>query len=373
MIYLDGEIGAVYLNGHYHGEVYLGSTLVWSERCRKKIESASGIEIRFIADAGGVIADAVDSNSKMVIEALANSGSLTPLNVESAESIDALGVVKVNTIATAALGSEKPINVVGFPSVKQSVAKLAERYDAMEIVPVIGTKLAGASAAESTSEIASRSIGKGTSLNGSVAESTAFAIVPTVIPTYSAPSEQVESQQKVGAAAVLSPTPRLAIRPSLGQKIDAIGAFIPAAKPAVQQSLEQKIDEFGNCTLFHPFAIRNRATISIDTIGAVCFTEAQGSLALAKTTVDAHGIFDPWKGSAKDGDGSELLRVIGGNNLIKAPAENQTVTQVLNFVCVATMSVITATNWEYPVNDGGVLTITQVYSAVDNFGILEVT
>ena len=30
MIYLNGQIGAVYMNGRYHSEVYLGSVKVWS-------------------------------------------------------------------------------------------------------------------------------------------------------------------------------------------------------------------------------------------------------------------------------------------------------------------------------------------------------
>ena len=53
MIYLNGEIGAVYLNGHYHSEVYLGSALVWSGV--KKIPGEAGNQVAFANDASGVI------------------------------------------------------------------------------------------------------------------------------------------------------------------------------------------------------------------------------------------------------------------------------------------------------------------------------
>ena len=52
MIYLNGEIGVVYLNGHYHSEVYLGGTLVWSGV--KKIPGEAGNQVAFANTASGV-------------------------------------------------------------------------------------------------------------------------------------------------------------------------------------------------------------------------------------------------------------------------------------------------------------------------------
>ena len=52
MIYLNGEIGSVYLNGHYHSEVYLGSTLVWSGV--KKIPGEAGNQVAFANTASGI-------------------------------------------------------------------------------------------------------------------------------------------------------------------------------------------------------------------------------------------------------------------------------------------------------------------------------
>lgn len=51
MIYLDGEIGEVYLNGRYHEEAYLGDVLVWSRL--KKWEGSAYGKIAFANGADG--------------------------------------------------------------------------------------------------------------------------------------------------------------------------------------------------------------------------------------------------------------------------------------------------------------------------------
>lgn len=52
MIYLDGQIGAVYMNGRYHSEVYLGSVLVWQNV--KKIPGEVHAQLAFENTADGV-------------------------------------------------------------------------------------------------------------------------------------------------------------------------------------------------------------------------------------------------------------------------------------------------------------------------------
>lgn len=52
MIYLNGQIGAVYMGGHYHSEVYLGSVLVWSGV--KKIPGEAHAQLAFENTADGV-------------------------------------------------------------------------------------------------------------------------------------------------------------------------------------------------------------------------------------------------------------------------------------------------------------------------------
>lgn len=57
MIYLNGQIGAVYMGGRYHSEVYLGSVLVWSGI--KKIPGEAHAQLAFENTAAGVTALAV--------------------------------------------------------------------------------------------------------------------------------------------------------------------------------------------------------------------------------------------------------------------------------------------------------------------------
>lgn len=52
MIYLNGQIGAVYMDGHYHSEVYLGSVLVWQNV--KKIPGEAHAQLAFENTADGV-------------------------------------------------------------------------------------------------------------------------------------------------------------------------------------------------------------------------------------------------------------------------------------------------------------------------------
>lgn len=52
MIYLNGQIGAVYMGGYYHSEVYLGSVLVWSGV--KKISGEAHAQLAFENTAEGV-------------------------------------------------------------------------------------------------------------------------------------------------------------------------------------------------------------------------------------------------------------------------------------------------------------------------------
>ena len=52
MIYLNGQIGAVYMNGHYHSEAYLGSVLVWQNV--KKIPGDAHAQLAFENTADGV-------------------------------------------------------------------------------------------------------------------------------------------------------------------------------------------------------------------------------------------------------------------------------------------------------------------------------
>lgn len=61
MIYLDGQIGAVYMDGRYHSEVYLGGVLVWSGI--KKIPGEAHAQLAFENTADGVAVLLVSGNA----------------------------------------------------------------------------------------------------------------------------------------------------------------------------------------------------------------------------------------------------------------------------------------------------------------------
>lgn len=72
MIYLNGQIGAVYLGGHYHSEVYLGSVLVWQNV--KKIPGEAHAQLAFENTADGVAVVLLPGD---VAEALAMTANVT--------------------------------------------------------------------------------------------------------------------------------------------------------------------------------------------------------------------------------------------------------------------------------------------------------
>ncbi len=61
MIYLNGQIGAVYMDGHYHSEVYLGSVLVWQNV--KKIPGEGSAQLAFENTADGVAVVLLQGNA----------------------------------------------------------------------------------------------------------------------------------------------------------------------------------------------------------------------------------------------------------------------------------------------------------------------
>lgn len=70
MMYLNGEIKAVYLGGHYHSEAYLGSTLVWSTA--KKVPGEAHEQLAFQNTADGVMVMVLPGQAEEVLTLAAN-------------------------------------------------------------------------------------------------------------------------------------------------------------------------------------------------------------------------------------------------------------------------------------------------------------
>ena len=99
MIYLNGQIGAVYLGGHYHSEVYLGSVLVWSGV--KKIPGEVHAQLAFENTAGGVAVVLLPGN---VAEALTLGAAALGIATQ-AIAPEATAVVRAETDAAAEDGT----------------------------------------------------------------------------------------------------------------------------------------------------------------------------------------------------------------------------------------------------------------------------
>lgn len=70
MMYLNGQISEVYMGGHYHSKVYLGSVLVWSRA--KKIPGEVCAQLAFENTANGVVAVLVPRNTAEALAMMAN-------------------------------------------------------------------------------------------------------------------------------------------------------------------------------------------------------------------------------------------------------------------------------------------------------------
>lgn len=89
MIYLNGQIGAVYMNGRYHSEVYLGSMLVWSGI--KRIPGEAHAQLAFENTAAGVTALAVPADAAAQLRLLSSAeGKGMPFNAGQGDGALAL-------------------------------------------------------------------------------------------------------------------------------------------------------------------------------------------------------------------------------------------------------------------------------------------
>ena len=80
MMYLNGQIGAVYMGGYYHSKAYLGNVLVWSSA--KKTPGEVYAQLAFENTANGVVAillpgDAAEALG-MTASVMADSGTVVP-------------------------------------------------------------------------------------------------------------------------------------------------------------------------------------------------------------------------------------------------------------------------------------------------------
>lgn len=331
MIYLNGEIGAVYLNGHYHSEVYLGSALVWSGV--KKIPGEAGNQVAFVNTSSGAVFLLVPAEASAVtkISSHAKPGITTLCDT------DAFGGVTFDNSAGAIPG-------------------IAADGEASETFTV-------------------KSVLAGTGII-------------------------VNKQERKEHIEITQPNPN-------GTEI-----ILNPNKTGEEFALSQSVPD-GHGVMLNPILFAEGLALSLPvppgtaaTVNKITGSEAvklvqttpTGDDVLFVNGISAHSAFVKNDGNASIGD------CVGGKSDGAVSAKNSAIPEIISSVPTSQMSTIKAVSdpqpqlvglvdmlsilgmkmvweaeaaavipWEYPVQNGDVLSITQVYSAIQNGETLEVT
>ena len=331
MIYLNGEIGSVYLNGHYHSEVYLGSALVWSGV--KKIPGEAGNQVAFANTASGITllfvpatADAatkVSSHAAPEITALCdtdafegvtfgNSAGAIPGIAADGEASDTFAVKSTISGTGVIVNKQEPKEHIEITQPSPNGTEIAlnpnktgEKFDLFQSVPD----------------------GHGVVLNPILFEEGLTLALP-VPPGTAATVNKITGSESVKLA---QPTPT-------GDNV-----------------------LFVNGSAAHSASVKNSGKASIgDCVGG-----------------ESGGVV-----SAKNSAIPEIISSVPASQMstIKAVSDPQPqqiglvgMLSILGMKMLWKAEAAAFIPWEYPVQNGDVLSVTQVYSTTQNNAVLEVT
>ena len=331
MIYLNGEIGAVYLNGHYHSDVYLGSALVWSGV--KKIPGEAGNQVAFANTASGI--------TLLFVPATADAA--TKVSSHAAPEITAL----CDTAASESVTFDN--SAVAIPGISAD------------------------GEASDTFTVKSNISGTG------------------VVVNKQEPKEHIEIIQPSpnGTEIILNPN-------KTGEKFDLF------------QSVPDGHDVVLNPILFTE-GLALALPVPPGTAAIVNKITGSESVKLAQPTPTGDNVLfvngsSANSASVKNSGKASIGDCVGGESGGVVSAKNSAIPEIISSVPASQMSTIKAVSdpqpqqiglvgmlsilgmkmlwkaeaaavipWEYPVQNGDVLSITQVYSATQNNAVLEVT
>lgn len=331
MIYLNGEIGAVYLNGHYHSEVYLGDALVWSGV--KKIPGEAGNQLAFVNTSSGV----------------------TLLFVPAAAS----AVTKISSHAVPEITALCDTDVFGGVTFDNSAGAIPG--------------IAADGEASETFTVKSVLVGTGVTVNKQERKEHIEITQPSPNGT-----EITLNPNKTGEEFALSQSVPDGHDVVLNPILFAEGLSLALPVPPGTAATVNKITGSEIVKLVQ----------SIPTGGDV--------LLMNGTSVHSASV----KNSGKASSGN----CVDGKSDSTVPAKNSAIPEIISSVLTSQMSTIKAVSdpqpqlvglvdmlsilgmkmvwkaeaaavipWEYPVQNGDVLSVTQVYSAIQNDAVLEVT
>mgnify|MGYP000499642484 FL=1 len=331
MIYLNGEIGAVYLNGHYHSEVYLGGTLVWSGV--KKIPGEAGNKVAFANTASGVTllfvsaaasaATKVSSYAKPEITALCDTDAFGGVTVDN--SAGAISGTAADGEASDAFTVKSTISGIGVVVNKQ------ERKEHIEITQP----------SPNGTEITLNPNNTGEKFN-------LFQSVPT------------------GHGVVLNPI------------LFAEGLSLSLPVPPGTATVVNKITGSESVKLAQPTPTGDDVLFANGTSANSAFVKNSGKASIG----DCVGGKSDGAVSAKNSAIPEFLSSVPASQMSALKAVSDTQPQQIGLVDMLSIlgmkmlwraEAAAIIPWEYPVQNGDVLSITQVYSAIQNGETLEVT
>ena len=309
MIYLNGEIGAVYLNGHYHGEVYLGSMLVWSG-LRKKAGTA-GNEVGFTNTPQGA--------ALMFLHgaAAAEATIMSTADAKANGFVDGLAAQGMSLASTV-----DPIVAAGIDGL------LLEQM-------LLRHEVAGGD----------------------------------IIVNRLAPQEHliIEQPPPSGDGVIVNPI-------MFEQDIDLV-CSIPEGDGVALNPIAKTLKIY--LLMIQPSGEAADAVPVQSTSGLVVNQPAPNGSEIIFVNSDAENALrasnDGEGGAGNCANGENTNNIVTGNTAAPEIIVMADMLSALGMKVTGTAEGAAYVPWEYPVNNGGVLTITQVYSATNSQGILEVT
>ena len=331
MIYLNGEIGAVYLNGHYHSEVYLGGTLVWSGV--KKIPGEAGNQVAFANTASGVTLLFIPAT----VDAATKISSYVKPDITALCNTDAFGGVTFDNSAGAIPG----------------IAADGEASDAFVVKSTI--------------------IGIGVIVNKQEPKEYIEIAQPNpngteIILNPNKTGEKFDLFQSVpdGHGVVLNPI------------LFAEGLSLSLPVPPGIAAVVNKITGSENVKLAQTIPTGGDVTVVNGTSANSASVKNSGKASIG----DCVGGKSDGAVSAQNSAIPEILSSVPASRISTLKAVSDTQPQQIGLVDMLSIlgmkmlwkaEAAAVIPWEYPVQNGDVLSITQVYSATQNGETLEVT
>lgn len=333
MMYLNGEIAEVYLGGHFHSEVYLGSVLVWQNV--KKITGEAHAQLAFENTADGVAVVLLPGNAA---EALAMTANVTAeahgMADGSAEELLTLLTAAESTAAGTSNGTALENLLLQYTALgkdiivnKRQIEEQLNIATPMPLAAALGLVPAG-------------TLGDGLTMETTIPPAVALVLLP------------IETGDELTLTTPVPP---------------AVAATLVDDEASLALQLVQTAST-GDAVLFADGQVNGGEVIAATAEGAV----ADGAEGAAASEIAVGSAIQP-----------ETLTMADGQSAGQLAVETQTQPEVLTLAETLVSAGLTLEHkavgtaylpWEYPVLSNGALSITQAWNVVyaKNQHILEV-